>query len=108
MASKLRLSLTVILLITISLSTTAIKPALAQGKVVIVIQPTVASDEMLTKAKPLQATLEKSFGGRTKVEVDVPTSYAAVVESLRFGHAQVEFILAQPLGCRWFRTTSQS
>ena len=68
----------------------------AQGKLTIAIQPTVASDEMLSKAKPLQQFLEKSLGGRTKVEIYVPTSDAAVVESLRFGHAQVAFMSAWP------------
>ena len=96
MASRLRRSLTVAVLVTIAAWTTAPKPALSQAKVVIAIQPTVASDEMLTKAKPLQSFLEKSLGGRTKVEVYVPTSYAAVVESLRFGHAQVAFMSAWP------------
>src|SRR5262245_2509961 len=69
---------------------------MAQNKVVIAIQPTVASDEMLNKAKPLQNFLEKEMGGRTRVELYVPTSYAAVVESLRFGHAQVAFMSAWP------------
>jgi len=96
MKPNLRLPLTVTLMVVIALSTTATKQALAQAKVVIAIQPTVASDEMLTKAKPLQAFLEKSLGGRTKIEVYVPTSYAAVVESLRFGHAQVAFMSAWP------------
>jgi len=96
MKPKLRLPLTVPLIVAIALSTITTEQALAQSKVVIAIQPTVASDEMLTKAKPLQAFLEKSLGGRTKVEVYVPTSYAAVVESLRFGHAQVAFMSAWP------------
>src|SRR4029453_12415590 len=51
-----------------------------QTKLVVAIQPTVASDEMLNKAKPLQQFLEKGLGGKTKVEIYVPTSYAAVVE----------------------------
>jgi len=71
-------------------------PAWAQSKLVIAIQPTVASDEMLNKAKPLQQFLEKGLGGKTKVEIYVPSSYAAVVESLRFGHAHVAFMSAWP------------
>jgi len=70
--------------------------ASGQNKLVIAIQPTVASDEMLKKAKPLQQFLEKGLGGRTKVEIYVPTSYAAVVESLRFGHAHLAFMSAWP------------
>jgi len=67
----------------------------AQNKLVIAIQPTVASDEMLTKAKPLQQFIEKGLG-KTKVEIYVPSSYAAVVESLRFGHAHMAFMSAWP------------
>jgi phosphonate transport system substrate-binding protein len=70
--------------------------AFGQSKLVIAIQPTVASDEMLKKAKPLQQFIEKGLGGRTKVEIYVPTSYAAVVESLRFGHAHLSFMSAWP------------
>jgi phosphonate transport system substrate-binding protein len=94
--TKLHRLITSAVIATAALWITSYETALAQGKVVIAIQPTVASDEMLTKAKPLQAFLEKSLGGRTKVEVYVPTSYAAVVESLRFGHAQVAFMSAWP------------
>lgn len=76
--------------------TLLINSAEAQNKLVVAIQPTVASDEMLKKAKPLQEFLEKGLGGKTKVEIYVPTSYAAVVESLRFGHAHLAFMSAWP------------
>ena len=95
MSSKLQLPLIAALAVALW-TTSSFKDALAQGKVVIAIQPTVASDEMLSKAKPLQKFLEQSLGGRTKVELYVPTSFAAVVESLRFGHAQVAFMSAWP------------
>jgi len=68
----------------------------AQERVVIAIQPTLSSDEMLTKSKPLQKFLEQNLGEKTKVEIYVPTSFAAVVESLRFGHAHVAFMSAWP------------
>src|SRR5687767_1732745 len=68
----------------------------AQERVVIAIQPTLSSDEMLTKSKPLQKFLEQELGGKIKVEIYVPTSFAAVVESLRFGHAHVAFMSAWP------------
>jgi phosphonate transport system substrate-binding protein len=74
----------------------SLAPAWGQSKLVVAIQPTVASDEMLSKAKPLQQFLEKSLGGKTKVEIYVPSSYAAVVESLRFGHAHMAFMSAWP------------
>ena len=96
MKSKFQRSLTGAVMVAVALWITSYKQALAQEKVVIAIQPTVASDEMLSKAKPLQNFLEKSLGARTKVEIYVPTSYAAVVESLRFGHAQVAFMSAWP------------
>ena len=68
----------------------------AQERVVIAIQPTIASDEMLTKSKPLQKFLEQNLGDKVKVDIYVPSSFAAVVESLRFGHAHVAFMSAWP------------
>jgi hypothetical protein len=55
----------------LALALAALVPSLsfAQNKLVVAIQPTVASDEMLNKAKPLQQFMEKELGGRTKVEV---------------------------------------
>jgi ABC-type phosphate/phosphonate transport system substrate-binding protein len=38
----------------------------AQKKLVVAIQPTVASDEMLSKSKPLQQFLEKGLGGKNQ------------------------------------------
>ena len=70
--------------------------ALAQGKLVVAIQPSVSSDEMLKKARPLEKFLRDGLGGKTDVQVYVPSSFAAVVESLRFGHAQVAFMSAWP------------
>ena len=68
----------------------------AQGKLVVAIQPSVSSDEMLKKAQPLEKFLRDGLGGKTDVQVYVPSSFAAVVESLRFGHAQVAFMSAWP------------
>jgi len=70
--------------------------ALAQGKLVVAIQPSVSSDDMLKKARPLEKFLRDGLGGKTDVQVYVPSSFAAVVESLRFGHAQVAFMSAWP------------
>lgn len=72
------------------------QPLLAQERVVIAIQPTLATDEMLAKVKPLKNFLEQGLGGKANVEIYVPSSYAAVVESLRFGHAHVAFMSAWP------------
>jgi phosphonate transport system substrate-binding protein len=68
----------------------------AQDKLVIAIQPTLSSDEMLSKAKPLEKFISDGLGGKTQVQIYVPSSYAAVVESLRFGHAHVAFMSAWP------------
>ncbi|MFN3975220.1 MAG: phosphate/phosphite/phosphonate ABC transporter substrate-binding protein [Dehalococcoidia bacterium] len=67
-----------------------------QQRLVLAIQPTMAASEMLEKAKPLEQFLERQLGGKVDVEVYVPTSYAAVVEALRFGQAQVAFMSAWP------------
>ena len=73
-----------------------VRPLPAQQRVVIAIQPTLSSDEMLKKAQPLEKFLREGLGGKTDVQVYVPSSFAAVVESLRFGHAQVAFMSAWP------------
>ncbi len=87
--------LTVVLAL-LSLEGLPTRPLLAQERVVIAIQPTLATDEMLTKVKPLKNFLEQGLGGKVNVEIYVPSSYAAVVESLRFGHAHVAFMSAWP------------
>jgi len=81
MNSKFHQSLTVAVIVAVALWITSYKRALEQGKIVIAIQPTVGREEILKKAQPLQAFLEKSLGDRTKVDVYVPTSDATVVES---------------------------
>jgi phosphonate transport system substrate-binding protein len=78
------------------LGITLIRPASAQEKLVIAIQPTLSSDEMLKKAQPLEKFIKDSLGGTTNVQIYVPSSFAAVVESLRFGHAHVAFMSAWP------------
>ena len=80
----------------LSLAAIPTRPLLAQERVVIAIQPTLSSDEMLTKSRPLQKFLEQNLGDRVKVDIYVPSSSAAVVESLRFGHAHVAFMSAWP------------
>jgi hypothetical protein len=65
--------------------------ASAQGKVVSAIQPTVASDEMLYRVKPSQQFRQRSLGEDIAVNIYLPSSFAAVVESLRFGVGDVFF-----------------
>jgi phosphonate transport system substrate-binding protein len=78
------------------LSLILIAPVSAQEKLVIAIQPTLSSDEMLKKAQPLEKFIRDGLSGKTDVQIYVPSSYAAVVESLRFGHAHVAFMSAWP------------
>src|SRR4029453_7661786 len=81
----------------IALATFIFVPSVwAQAKLVVAIQPTVARGEILAKPKPRHALLEKNISPRPKVEIYAPSSYAAVVESLRFGHAHVALMSAWP------------
>ncbi len=64
-------------------------------RLVLAIQPTQATDEMLEKAKPLQAYLESKLDN-VKVEIYKPLSQSGVVEALRFGQADVAFMGAWP------------
>lgn len=65
-------------------------------RLVVAIQPTMAVSDMLEKARLLERFLEERLGGKVDVEIYVPTTYAAVVEALRYGHAQVAFMSAWP------------
>ena len=96
--ARLRLKLPIAIALTVlALAKLGIvQSVLAQGKLVVAIQPSVSSDEMLKKAQPLEKFLRDGLGGKTDVQVYVPSSFAAVVESLRFGHAQVAFMSAWP------------
>ncbi len=71
-------------------------PTAAQNRLVIAIQPTFSSDEMLHKAKPLEKFIKGALQIKVDVQIYVPSSYAAVVESLRFGHAHVALMSAWP------------
>ncbi|NJD78394.1 MAG: phosphate/phosphite/phosphonate ABC transporter substrate-binding protein [Candidatus Methanoperedens sp.] len=63
-------------------------------KITIAIQPTQQADEIMPQAKELEKFLESRVNA--DIEVRVPMSYSAVVESLRFGHAQVGLMSAWP------------
>lgn len=67
----------------------------SKQKLVVAIQPTQASTEMLQKAKPLEEYLEKAIGN-VDVEIYVPLSQSGVIEALRFGQADVAFMGAWP------------
>jgi phosphonate transport system substrate-binding protein len=63
-------------------------------KLVVAIQPTQSSAEMLEKSKPLAAYLKEKLG--VAVEIYVPLSQSGVIEALRFGQADVAFMGAWP------------
>lgn len=67
----------------------------AKQRLVVAIQPTLASTEMLEKSKPLERFLEDALPD-VDVEVYLPLSQAGVIEALRFGQAHVAFLGAWP------------
>lgn len=79
----------------------AISPLAAEPtgkqKIVLAIQPSLSTAEIIEKAKPLEAALEKEMPG-VDVEIYAPMSYAAAVEALRFGHADAALMGAWPAG----------
>lgn len=64
-------------------------------KLVIAIQPTSTAEKLASDAKEIEQFLESRLN--RDVELVFPTSYAGVVESLRFGHAHAAFMSAWPL-----------
>lgn len=64
------------------------------GKVIIAIQPTQSPAEMLSRASELERFLEEKTG--LDVEISVPTTYAAVIEALRFGNAHAALMGSWP------------
>src|SRR6185503_4275986 len=63
-------------------------------KLVIAMQPTSTPEQLQSQAKELEAFLEERL--KTDVEILFPTSYAGVIEALRFGHAQAAFMGSWP------------
>ena len=64
------------------------------GKLVIAVQPTATPETLSADAKELREYLSQRLG--REVEIIFPTTYAGVVEALRFGHAQAAFMSAWP------------
>jgi phosphonate transport system substrate-binding protein len=71
----------------------------AKGKITIAVQPTATPAELTASAKELGDFLTSKMG--REVELVFPTTYAGVVESLRFGHAQAAFMSAWPARLAW-------
>ncbi|MEM0454873.1 MAG: phosphate/phosphite/phosphonate ABC transporter substrate-binding protein, partial [Nitrososphaerota archaeon] len=63
-------------------------------KLVLAVQPTQNPAQILERAERLKGYLSSRLG--VEVEVYVPTSYAAVVEALRFGTAQAALMGSWP------------
>jgi phosphonate transport system substrate-binding protein len=61
---------------------------------VIAVQPSATQEELSAQASELEAFLEERVG--TDVELRFPTTYAGVIEALRFGHADAAFMSAWP------------
>lgn len=62
--------------------------------VTVAIQPTAQASEIESQAKELEMFLEEKTG--YDIQTYVPTSYAGVVEALRFGKADMAFMSAWP------------
>lgn len=65
-----------------------------QAKLVIAVQPTATPETLTADAKELREYLTRRLG--REVEIIFPTTYAGVVEALRFGHAHAAFMSAWP------------
>jgi phosphonate transport system substrate-binding protein len=64
------------------------------GKIVIAVQPTATPQQLSADAQDIELFLESRLG--TDVELLFPTTFAGVVEALRFGHAHAAFMSAWP------------
>ncbi|MEX2158108.1 MAG: phosphate/phosphite/phosphonate ABC transporter substrate-binding protein [Dehalococcoidia bacterium] len=64
-------------------------------KIVIAVQPTSTASELTDDAEEIASFLEDQMDG-VDVEIMFPTSYAGVIEALRFGHADAAFMGAWP------------
>ena len=65
-----------------------------EKKLVIAVQPTSTPEQLSAQAKELEKFLEDRLG--VDVELRFPTTFAGVVESLRYGHADAAFMSAWP------------
>jgi len=63
-------------------------------KLVIAVQPTNTPEQLSTDAGELRSFLQQRLG--RDVELVFPTTFAGVIEALRFGHAHAAFMSAWP------------
>ncbi len=66
----------------------------ANETLVIAVQPSATQEELSSQAGELEAFLEQRVDA--DVEIRFPTTYAGVIEALRFGHADAAFMSAWP------------
>jgi phosphonate transport system substrate-binding protein len=69
-------------------------PGATQPKLVIAVQPTATPEQLSADAGEVRGFLAGRLG--REVELVFPTTYAGVVEALRFGHAHAAFMSAWP------------
>lgn len=83
-------------LLAVACSPTAPGPAgeAPRPKLVLAVQPTNTPEQLAAEAKGLEEFLEQKTGA--DVEIRFPTTFAGVIESLRFGHADAAFVSAWP------------
>ena len=78
----------------LSLAVAACSGGESEPKIVLAIQPSVSVTEVTANAKPIEDFLEAMVDA--DIEIFVPTTYAAVVEALRFDNADIAFMSAWP------------
>jgi phosphonate transport system substrate-binding protein len=64
------------------------------GKIVLAVQPSSTPEQLSANAGEIENFLAERLN--REVELVFPTSFAGVIESLRFGHAQAAFMSAWP------------
>lgn len=74
--------------------TASVQRTPGQPSIVIAIQPTASAQTIAPRAEELEQFLESRVDAN--IEVLIPTTYAAVIEAVRFGHAEVAFMSAWP------------
>jgi phosphonate transport system substrate-binding protein len=89
-------TVSILVILTLLLAACAQAPgaAPAAAKLVIAVQPTATPETLTADAKELREYLTQKLG--REVEIIFPTTYAGVVEALRFGHAHAAFMSAWP------------
>lgn len=69
-------------------------PAARGEKLVIAVQPTNTPEQLSADARDIEQFLERRLG--RDVELVFPTTFAGVIEALRFGHVHAAFMSAWP------------